>query len=95
VPVFDLAALLGYPPVTSLRWLVITDRASPTALAFDQFERIELLPTDAFGAVPPGGGGASQHAAQVVRTSDGPRPLINVATILGAIDGRIPQRPER
>lgn len=95
VPVFDLGALLGYPPTTSTRWLVVTDRASPTALAFDQFERIELLAPDAFRAGPGGGGVATSHAQQVVRATDGPRPLVDVSSILAVIDGRVQQRRDR
>ena len=92
VPVFDLGALLGYPPVASTRWLVVTDRANPAALAFDQFERIELLEPGSLRAGPVAGSAATNHAPQVVRTADGPRPLIDVASIMAVIDGRVQQR---
>lgn len=92
VPVFDLGALLGYPPTTSTRWLVVTDRTSPAALAFDHFERIELLEPSSLRVGTEGGGAATNHAPHVVRTADGPRPLIDVASIMAVIDGRVEQR---
>ena len=95
VPVFDLGALLGYQALTSARWLVLTDRASPAALAFEHFERLELLAPDAVGGGAAGDAAASTHAPQVVRTMDGPRPLIDIASILAVIDGRVQQRRDR
>jgi purine-binding chemotaxis protein CheW len=37
-PVYDLAALLGYPPAASPRWMVLAGASQSMGLAFDAFE---------------------------------------------------------
>jgi len=91
VPVFDLGALLGYPPGAALRWLALTAGTAPVGLAFDRFERTELLGADAVGAAVAAGNDrpGGHHARQVARTTDGPRPVVDVASILRALDARV------
>ena len=38
VPVYDLAALLHYPPAPSPRWMVLAGGSQPVAFAFESFE---------------------------------------------------------
>ena len=55
VPVFSLAALLGYSePANPPLWMVLSAGAEPVGLAFDVFERYVLVPQAALRACSPG-----------------------------------------
>lgn len=83
VPVYDLGALLGYPPAAAPRWLVLA-AAAPIGLAFEAFEGHLRL---ARGALVEGGGeaGRRRHAREVARTPDRPRPIVDVASVIQAL----------
>src|ERR1700722_17800966 len=38
-PIYDLAALLRYPPAANPRWLIFARAAQPVGLAFEGFEQ--------------------------------------------------------
>jgi purine-binding chemotaxis protein CheW len=46
-PVYDLAALLGYPKAGKTRWLALARGVGPLALAFDDFESHFAVAADA------------------------------------------------
>jgi chemotaxis signal transduction protein len=87
VPVYDLRALLGYPASEPTRWLVLV---TPIALAFDHFEGHLRVAPDAIAPAPPSE--RPGHVREVVRVTDGTRPLVHVGSLLEAIKKRIPQR---
>ena len=69
VPVFDLAAVLGHPPATSPRWLVIA-AGSAVGLAFERFGGHRRVPHAAIG--------------DVVECDGSVLPVIDLASVLGA-----------
>jgi purine-binding chemotaxis protein CheW len=84
VPVFDLAALLGYPLSKETRWIALTGTAElPIGLAFERFEA--QLQVD------------RAAAASSVVVSDGEvRPVVDVAALLSALPrANTPLRRER
>jgi purine-binding chemotaxis protein CheW len=82
-PVYDLAALLGYPRAAAPRWLAVL-AAAPIAVAFDGFDGY-LRRRDgdvAFDAPPPT---AARHVTAIARAADFVRPVISLASVLVAI----------
>jgi chemotaxis signal transduction protein len=87
VPVYDLAALLRYPPSTATRWMVLAAEAR-VALAFDSFDgHVRLART---GVASHEGAAAREHLHQIGRTGDGARPIIHLPFVIAAIRKRIP-----
>jgi chemotaxis signal transduction protein len=81
VPVFDLGAILGYPPASSPRWLAIAERAGkPVALAFDAFLGQLRVAPSAFAPR------AANHVTSVVQARDGVWPVIEIGSVLAGID---------
>jgi chemotaxis signal transduction protein len=88
IPVYSLAALLGYPKdETKARWLALCGNEEPFALAFNEFERYLRLSH------------ANLHAAEqkdfartyvrhVARTNDMVRAVISIPLIREAIQKR-------
>jgi chemotaxis signal transduction protein len=95
VPVYDLGALLGQAPNAAPRWLALVRAPAPFAVGFELFERhlrvptADLVTTSHEGAVAHGFGGGS------VRTSSGPRPLLDLLAVFEAVMGRLRTAPER
>jgi chemotaxis signal transduction protein len=88
IPVFDLGAILGYPPAAAPRWLSLSSGASPIGLAFDGFEGTEKI-TAAPDPEGSGASGAGRHVRHVARAAGGPpRPIVDIPSILDAIDRR-------
>jgi chemotaxis signal transduction protein len=89
-PVYDLAALLGYPPAASPRWMVLAGASQSMGLAFDAFEA-HLQVSEASVANGEGegaGGGASrQHMRGTVRAAGALRPIIHMASVVELIRG--------
>jgi chemotaxis signal transduction protein len=87
-PVYDLAALLHYPPAVSPRWMVLAGASQPVGLAFGTFEahlqvsRASLADGEDRGE---GGGATRQHVRGVVRAADARRPMIHVASVVELI----------
>lgn len=80
VPVFNLRTLLGYPPSTMPRWLVIAKSTKPVAFGFDTFDsylrtpRSETPPSDAKSP--------HRHLRGVING----RPLISLSSVLAALE---------
>jgi len=93
VPVYDLGALMGYPPATEPpRWLTLLHQAEPVAIAFDTFDtqlrvergQISQL-SDLSGQWP---AQRLSSLAGAVRT-DMLRPIVNLPAIAAEIVQRL------
>jgi purine-binding chemotaxis protein CheW len=87
-PVYDLAALLHYPPAASPRWMILAGASQPVGLAFETFEaHLQVSRASlADGEVRREGGGAvRQHVRGVVRAADTLHPIIHVASVVELI----------
>jgi purine-binding chemotaxis protein CheW len=85
VPVYDLAALLGYPAGAATRWLVLARSREPVALAFEAFEaQLALLPRDVVSAADD-----RQHVRGAVRAAGGLRPIAHLPSVLDEIHKRV------
>lgn len=81
VPVYDLAALMGYKPAATPRWLVRTAQA---AFAFDGLDGHLRVP--AAEIVPQSGEAHPHHHVRAFLTApDYARPIVHVASLLDAI----------
>jgi purine-binding chemotaxis protein CheW len=95
-PVYDLAALLGYAPSCSTRWLVLARSAEPLALAFESFEAHFAVAADAkSGDIVRAPGATLKVNAQLrpqvfdaVRFQNAMRPIIDLDTIIESIRRR-------
>jgi chemotaxis signal transduction protein len=95
VPAYDLRALLGYPNVIALRWLVVA-ADTPVVLGFEQFDGHLRVPCGAITAAVAGPTDRLRCVRQIVHTNDGVRPLIHVASVLEtlAVLARRAERPK-
>jgi purine-binding chemotaxis protein CheW len=89
VPVYDLRALLGYPGGAPPRWMVSTVGDKAVGLLFDLFEH-HLRVSE--GAVASDDAHAHRHVREIVRTTDGVRPVIHLSSVLDAIKARAQSR---
>jgi chemotaxis signal transduction protein len=85
VPVYDLRALLGYSRGDAPRWMVSTVGNHAVGLVFDLFERHLRVSQ---GALASDESQARRHVRQVVRATDGVRPVIHLPSVLEAIKVR-------
>lgn len=86
-PAYDLAALLGYPPATSARWLILVRVPHLVALAFASFEAHLRLPADSFAQLENGSEGRNtRHLRGSVRAGGALHPLIHVPGVLTTIE---------
>jgi purine-binding chemotaxis protein CheW len=86
VPVYDLHALLGAPPVERPHWLV-TAKAAPLAFAFEAFEGHLRVPADSIVARRTDDG-AGPYVRRFVAESRTFRPLVDLQALADAIVGR-------
>ncbi|MGE0546298.1 MAG: chemotaxis protein CheW [Kofleriaceae bacterium] len=77
VPIYDLAALLGYSPCNG-RWCLVA-RERSIGFAFDRFESHERLPPDAFSASDDAAGSRRVLVRGAVRVDHVIRPIIELA----------------
>jgi len=90
-PVYDLATLLGYARPSSTRWIVLLKSVEPVALAFDAFERhfaVSQLQIISEKTDMPAETGARPHLFDAVRSDDVVRPVIQLQSLLAAIQKR-------
>jgi len=83
-PVYDLAALLGFPPAAGLgSWLMLTNRETPVGLAFDELEaRVEISRACLYGGEP---SLARAHLRLVARLEAGHRAVVDIPGIVEQI----------
>ncbi|MBI3529213.1 MAG: chemotaxis protein CheW [Betaproteobacteria bacterium] len=90
-PVYDLAALLGYAPRTSPRWLVLVRRRETVALAFDAFEG-QLMVSPERIVTPTNTteeGETRPHVRGAVQTGNALRPIVNLPLVFDDIQKRV------
>ena len=87
-PVYDMAALLHYPPAASPRWMILAGVSQPVGLAFETFEahlqvsKASLADGEDRGEAS---GATRQHVRGAVRAGDVLRPMIHVASVVELI----------
>ena len=94
VPVYDLGALLGCAHQTEPHWLVLAASAS-IALAFDELEGYQRVPTDSIVAGAASAGSAGAGDRELVRTGTELRPLVRVPMLIEGIAKRTEQLKKR
>lgn len=82
-PVYDLAALLGYPS-SSGRWLALADRRS-VAFAFDRYH--EHFRIEASAAVA-GRSGNRRHIHSIAQQGDRAWPIVDLVSLVAALRQR-------
>ncbi|HKP94954.1 MAG TPA: chemotaxis protein CheW [Fibrobacteria bacterium] len=103
VPVWDPAALLGYPSARrEPRWLVTASGEAPWALAFEEFDGYFRVPKSEFHRAPPAGrppagmaAGASARealASEACMAGGAMRRVIHLAEALKAVQAIIQSR---
>jgi len=83
-PIYDLAALLGYP-ISSGRWLALAKGAA-LALTFDAFDGYFRVEPVAVGAYQRSASAA--HVRELVRRADSAWPVIDIPSVITAIKAR-------
>ena len=72
-PIYDLAALLGYPPITGPRWIAFARAQQSVGFAFETFEsHLRVAQTSSDGSV---------RAAGLIR------PIIHMASVVAMLKG--------
>lgn len=93
LPVYSLAALLGYPQESGdVPWLLLCGSKDSAGFAFREFEgSMRVLPSQMYEAEATAE--SPKHARQAVREGELVRPLINIFNLLESIRARC--RPDR
>jgi chemotaxis signal transduction protein len=87
LPVYSLAALLGYRthPVSS-RWLALSRGGEPVGFAFEEFEGfVGVLKKDVHAAEE---GNARRHVREVARVGNLTRPVVDISSALEVFKAR-------
>ena len=91
-PVYDLAALMRYPPAASTRWMILAGGTRPVGFAFEGFEAHLQVPAasaqnggDAGGA----GGATRQYTRGSVRAAGALRAIIRMDAVMKLIGENI------
>jgi chemotaxis signal transduction protein len=90
VPVYDLAALLRYPPEANSRWFVLARAPQPVGFAFETFEsHLQVSQASLAGSngEDSGTAGTLQHMRGTARAAGALRPIIHLASMLEMIGG--------
>lgn len=88
VPIYDLAALLRYPPEANSRWFVLARAPQPVGFAFETFEsHLQVSQASLAGGndEDSGTGGTAEHMRATVRAAGALRPIVHLASILEMI----------
>jgi purine-binding chemotaxis protein CheW len=85
VPVYDLAALVGYRPERSARWIA-TVPSSLVALAFARFDGHVQLPSEAVSAQR----GAGAYVRGMLSVAGPPRPILDLRAVVEVVSRRSP-----
>jgi chemotaxis signal transduction protein len=88
VPIYDLAALLRYPPEANSRWFVLARAPQPVGFAFETFEsHLQVSQASLAGSngEDSGTAGTVQHMRGTVRAAGALRPIIHLASMLEMI----------
>jgi chemotaxis signal transduction protein len=88
-PIYDLAALLRYPPSVNSRWFVIARAPQPVGFAFEAFEsHLQVASTSLTSGNRPDAraGQAGKHLRGTVRAAGALRPIILLASVMEMIE---------
>jgi chemotaxis signal transduction protein len=86
VPVFALAALLGYADDEPAKWIVVTAGPAPIGLAFARFDgSLRALPADFLPVAAEDM--ARRHIVHTVRTGEGLRFVLSTSSIHAGLEG--------
>jgi chemotaxis signal transduction protein len=89
VPIYDLAALLRYPPSVNPRWFVIARAPQPVGFAFGAFEsHLQVAPTSSASSnrEDAGAGQVGKHLRGTVRAAGALRAIIHLASVMEMIE---------
>jgi len=86
-PIYDLAALLGYPPASSPRWVVLAKGPQTVGFAFDAFEAHLKVPAASLAQGDSHEAGSGQHLRGAVPAGAALLPIIQLASILLTLKG--------
>jgi len=88
VPVFSLASILGYGPVSGApRWMVLCGTEDPIALAFSEFDGYVRLPRSSLH-VDEALRATREYASEVASTDAGARAVIDIPLVVATIRKR-------
>jgi chemotaxis signal transduction protein len=87
-PVYELGALLGYPPARACRWVLLARGAQTVGLAFPELEAHLRVRRNLLGAEADQGR-SRQHVRGVVSVGDALRPIVDLPSIVEAIKQRV------
>ena len=85
-PIYDLAALLSYPPAASPRWIVFARGAQPVGFAFQALEshlHVSVASLASGEGADAGTGGQPMRGA--VQAAGALRPIIHLASVVKMI----------
>jgi chemotaxis signal transduction protein len=86
-PIYDLAALLRYPPAVNPRWVVLARISEPVGFAFETFESHLQVPETSLvndeGIA--NAGAARQHTSGTVRAAGALRSIIRMVSVVELI----------
>jgi chemotaxis signal transduction protein len=91
-PVYDLAALMHYPPAPSTRWMVLAGGARPVGFAFESFEahlRVPAASAQNGGDAGAGGGSAGRYTRGSVRAAGALRAIIRMDSVMKLVEENI------
>jgi chemotaxis signal transduction protein len=87
VPVYDLGALIGGSAKRSPSSVIVA-RQAPLALAFDALEQHQRVDPQAIAAGKRDGK-SGEFIRELVTTSDGVRPILDLASLVSAVQARV------
>jgi chemotaxis signal transduction protein len=93
VPAFDLGALLGYAPVSEPRWFALARGSATIGLAFETFDAQLQVAKESFS--PATKSAAREHVGGAVRIEGSVRSVIDIGSVLDAVERRTSSAPRR
>ena len=87
-PIYDLAALLSYPPAASPRWIVFARGAQPVGFAFQALEshlHVSVASLASGEGADAGTGASGQPIRGAVQAGGALRPIIHLASVVKII----------
>jgi chemotaxis signal transduction protein len=88
-PIYDLAALLGYPPASAPRWIVLAHGPRAVGFSFDAFESQFKVSATSSADGDNEKVASRQHLRGAVQVAGGLLPIIHLASILLTLKGPI------
>ena len=88
-PIYDLAALLGYPPASAPRWAVLARGSGSVGFAFDAFDSQFKVPATSLADGDIERVASRQHLRGAVQVAGSLLPIIHLASILLTLKGPI------